>query len=127
MKQGLYVVVRADLPVGLQMAQLGHAAYQFGRERPDLDVGENIYVLSVPNERELLQLVQAAVGLCPMTIFHEPDIGNQLTAAAFGGGASKLLRHLKPAGRAYAAAGSSAGGGIPGGMAAGSGGGGAPA
>jgi hypothetical protein len=100
MKRGLYVVVRADLPMGLQMAQLGHAAYEFGRSHPNLDVGENIYVLSAPNEEALLKLVQLAVGLCPITIFHEPDVGGQLTAAAFGGGASKLLRKLPPAGRA---------------------------
>lgn len=89
--------------MGLQMAQLGHAAYEFGRSHPNLDVGENIYVLSAPNEEALLKLVQLAVGLCPITIFHEPDVGGQLTAAAFGGGASKLLRKLPPAGRAQAA------------------------
>jgi hypothetical protein len=102
MKRGLYVVVRADLPIGLQMAQLGHAAYQFGREHPE-DIGENIYVLNAPSEAHLLGLVQAAVGLCPITIFHEPDIGNQLTAAAFGGKASQLLCHLPLAGKPQAA------------------------
>jgi len=132
MRKGLYVVVRSDLPIGLQMAQLGHAAFTFGREHPDADVGENIYVKSAASEPALLRLVQRAVGLCPITVFHEPDIGGQLTAAAFGAEARGLLSALPLAGKPQAAccsvaescAGATPGGapgmaGAPGGPAAG--------
>lgn len=58
-------------------------------------------VLVAPDESELdhLATVAEAEGI-PITRFYEPDIGNQLTAVAFGPQhtSKKLLSHLSLAG-----------------------------
>lgn len=96
MSDRLYVVVRADLPIGLQMAQLGHAAYRFGVVFPNFDVGENIVILHAKDEFQLAMLIAKASFAAPlrMTAFFEPDVGGELTAAAFEGKAKKILRSL---------------------------------
>ena len=89
----LYVVVRADLPPGLQCAQACHAARAF-RDPPDAD--ENLIVLSTRHDR-LLQLEQAAaLEGWPHVTFHEPDLGGELTAMALPGTpeVTVILRHL---------------------------------
>lgn len=86
----LYVVVRSDLRTGLKLAQACHAVREFTLERPAEDVGDNLVVLETSPER-LGQLVAQASGVCSVTVFHEPDLGGELTAAAFGVGAQKLL------------------------------------
>lgn len=110
--QKLFIVVRADLDIGLQMAQAIHAAVQFAYYNPeehkdwfngkdwsypqDPHGPNNIVVKHIANEAELLALVQkAAPKSMGLATFHEPDLDNQLTAAAFGGpGAQQLLWHL---------------------------------
>lgn len=89
----LYVVVRSDLPQGLQLAQACHAAREFTLRRPTEDVGENLVVLHA-TPGELACLVARADGLCSTVPFHEPDLGGELTAAAFGLGARRLLSSL---------------------------------
>lgn len=88
----LYVVVRHDLPLGLQMAQACHAAREFTLQHEE-DVGDNLVVLHA-SPGELCCLVASAEGLCTVTAFHEPDLGGELTAAAFGLGARALLSSL---------------------------------
>lgn len=99
MRPALYVVVRADLPAGLQMAQLGHAAHTFGLKCALADVGDTIVVLNAPDERALAGLVRDAAhaGAALVTI-HEPDLGGELTAAAFSSAAARVVRKLPLAG-----------------------------
>lgn len=84
----LYIVVRNDIAPGLQMAQACHAAREFTLKSGE-DVGENLVVLHA-SHAELERLVTAS----PCVPFHEPDLGGELTAAAFGGNARKLLSSL---------------------------------
>jgi hypothetical protein len=88
----LYVVVRDDLAPGLQMAQACHAVREFTLRRPDVDVGENLVVLGA-TPAELARLLRATDGL-PSVAFYEPDLGDELTAAAFSGDARPLLSCL---------------------------------
>lgn len=105
----LYVVVRNDLPPGLQMAQAGHALRQFTHRHPAEDRAwfygdaqapeepcgpNNLIICQVPGERELQRLVLAADGVCSVAPFYEPDRGGELTASAFGRGASRLCGAL---------------------------------
>lgn len=84
----LYIVVRNDIAPGLQMAQACHAAREFTL-RSDEDVGDNLVVLHA-SHAELERLVASA----PCVPFHEPDLRGELTAAAFGGEARKILSTL---------------------------------
>ena len=93
----LYVVVRADLPRGLQLAQACHAAREFSLNYPGDAQGENLVVLEVPSEPELAELAARLPG--PSVRFHEPDLGGELTAFATDGRARRLLSHLPLAGR----------------------------
>jgi hypothetical protein len=86
----LYIVVRGDLPPGLQLAQACHAAREFTRRRPDEDVGENLVVLQA-TLAELVELVDRADGVCSVVPFYEPDLGDEMTAAGFGLGARRIL------------------------------------
>lgn len=93
----LYVVVRSDLPPGLQMAQACHAARAFAVENPWANdkAGENLVVLSVPNELELWRLTaRVSERDIMLTLFREPDLGGALTAAAFTGEAQPLVSSL---------------------------------
>lgn len=77
--------------MGLQAAQVAHAAFQLSLSHPELvrqwhDDGSNsVVVLTVPNEDDLLDemdhLVEAGVAYAYMV---EPDIGDQHTAVAVG-------------------------------------------
>lgn len=96
----LYVVVRSDLPAGLQMAQACHATREFGLLHPGEDVGDNLVVLHVPDEGALRGLVDAAKGACPVVAFSEPDLNGEMTAAAFSGEARRFLSSLPLALRA---------------------------
>lgn len=89
----LYVVVRNDIPAGLQIAQACHAAREFTLYA-DEDVGDNLVVLQAAPD-ELAKLVERAIqGMCSVVRFHEPDLGGELTAAAFGGSSRKMLSSL---------------------------------
>ena len=98
----LYVVVREDLPPGSQAVQSIHAFRQFVKEFPDLegtwfDMSNHLALLSVQDEDGLFRLISKALskGL-RYAGFHEPDLGNSLTAVAFepGGRSKRLLRKL---------------------------------
>lgn len=87
----LYVVVRGDLPPGLQMAQACHVTREFTRLHPRVDVGENLIALSVPDEEDLEGLLFAAVGKCRAAAFCEPDLGGEMTALALSGKRARSL------------------------------------
>lgn len=96
----LYVVTRADLSPGAQIAQSCHALRAFVEKHPELDqawhrAGGNLVCLSVPDERELYNLLYDADSLdLALAGFCEEDLGNQLTALALEGRAKRLLRAL---------------------------------
>ena len=88
MNSSLYILVRNDLPTGLQMAQACHAMSVFAHEHPAIykewfDASNNLVVLAVPSIKKL-QAWQAAAGArnFPTSSFQEPDLGDQLTAIA---------------------------------------------
>lgn len=95
----LFIVVRADLPIGLQMAQAIHAAVQYVREDPHeltskwYETSNNVIVKHVPDEQALAKLVHGYGWQAQ--VFSEPDLGGAWTAAAFmGEGANAYLREL---------------------------------
>lgn len=96
----LYVIVRADLAPGAQLAQSCHALSAFAHlYRADHDAwqanDQNLVVLSVESESALGELLRGVVAAGAKTAaFHEPDFGNQLTAFAVSGDAARLLSSL---------------------------------
>lgn len=84
----LYIITRADLPPGLQAAQVAHAAVDFTDRFPHIisewkAASNNVVVLSVPDEGTLWWLLEAAFRHnIPRVSVTEPDIENQLTAIA---------------------------------------------
>lgn len=99
MKKCLYVVVRKDLPPGLQMAQACHAAFAYGFYGSD-DVGDNLVALGASLD-ELTALAKAAERLNLSHVsFREPDLGDELTALALSGNARALVSQLPLALRA---------------------------
>lgn len=110
----LFIVVRADIDVGLQLAQVVHATAQFVHYNPEehrdwfygpegsvdrkqwQPANSNVVVKHVSSEAELLALVKkAAPKSMGLASFQEPDLNNETTAAAFcGAGAQQLLWHL---------------------------------
>lgn len=74
----MYVLVRADLPPGLQVAQAVHASVEYALRLPSMARSTpNVVVLNVPDESTLLGLAGPAGFL-----FHEPDVGDEATAYA---------------------------------------------
>lgn len=104
----LYVIVRADLPAGAQLAQSVHAAIAFAIEHRERTRGwhadsNNLVVLAVPDEVALSALSASAAELDHVE-FREPDFGGELTAIALGAGAERLVSSLPLALRAPRAA-----------------------
>lgn len=97
----LFILVRADLPTGLQLAQAIHAAVQWVMEDPDMSSlwhknSNNVVVKHVVDEAALLEL--AAEGErrgFVVEAFKEPDLADATTAVAIvGSGANAMLREL---------------------------------
>lgn len=94
----LYVLVRADLPPGYQMAQACHAvSYLAADNRLALYQHPVISVLNVRDEDELLSESRKAMiepGSPEGFMFREPDLGGEATAfACYSRG--KEWAHLK--------------------------------
>lgn len=97
----LFLVARRDLPApGFRAAQICHALRQFTEDHPAVDKlwfesSNTLVLLEVPDERSLLDLADRARSSgAPVSVFHEPDIGNAPTALALGPNARHLVRHL---------------------------------
>jgi hypothetical protein len=89
----LYVVVRDDLPPGLQMAQACHVAFEYGRYGSE-DVGDNLIALHASHARlRELEAQAVALGLSHQS-FREPDLGGELTALALTTSARPLVSDL---------------------------------
>ena len=98
----LYVVVREDLSHGAQAAQSIHACVQFQYEYPDIakewyKTSNYIVNLSAKDINHLELLIEKAFfkGI-NVSIFREPDFGNEITAVAFepSDASRKLLSNL---------------------------------
>ncbi len=111
----LYVILRADLPSGLLLAQTAHVVRKFTRRFPsagvlkgggqereeDEDEDESLIVLCEADERALHDrylFLRWEAPLAPIVEFREPDLDDGLTAIAVHGGTtpetSLLLRRL---------------------------------
>ena len=90
----LYVIVRSDLPTGLQMAQACHAALTYCEDHPERP--ENMIVLHAPSEHDLAQMAALLNSTgANVSTFREPDLDGQLTAiAACGTSAKRALAAL---------------------------------
>lgn len=103
----LYIVVRDDLPIGLQAAQATHAAFQFSHEHPSLvqpwfRESQYLIIVTVPDEIALIGRAShaRAEGIAVST-WHEPDLGGAATAVAMQPGevARRLCANLPLLGR----------------------------
>jgi len=96
----LYIIIRADLDPGAQLAQACHAAFQFGIDHKTVTdywhlKSNNLVLLSVPNEATLKHLatrIQDA-GLAHST-FREIDFDNAVTALALEPDGRRLVSNL---------------------------------
>lgn len=97
----LYLVTRSDLAFEVRAVQLCHALREFGARHPEADKewyekSNTLVLLEVGNEAELEKLLHRASKTGARAAeFREPDLGNALTAAAFGPEAKPLCRSLK--------------------------------
>ncbi len=102
----LYVVVRADLPAGAQLAQACHGLRAFVAAHPEIDrawyeQSNNLVCLAVPSEAHLLELAARAEARDVATaVFREPDEGDSVTAIALGPAGARLVSSLPLALRA---------------------------
>lgn len=103
----LYVVTRADLAPGAQLAQSCHAVSAFAVANPEQHrewhkTGQNLVVLAVANETTLCALLASLEDQHGFSCaaFFEPDFSDELTAFAVSGDAGKLLSSLPLALRA---------------------------
>lgn len=102
----LYVVVRADLPAGAQLAQACHGMRAFVAAHPDVDRAwyegsNNLVCLQVPGEAELLALARRAEERgVPVAVFREPDFADEVTAVAIAPAGARLVSSLPLALRA---------------------------
>jgi peptidyl-tRNA hydrolase len=96
----LYIVIRNDLPPGLQAAQAAHAAFEFALAYPELTdewatTSNNLILVAVDDEAALYRLERARLGM-PHLLVHEPDLDDQATAMVLGPdqAAKQLCRNL---------------------------------
>lgn len=93
----LYIVVRADLPAGLQLAQGCHALQAFNDQHRGAVTHwkGNLVVLQTPNMASLVNVLgDIQRSGIPCVLFCEPDIGGEPTAFAAAGDAAALLSQL---------------------------------
>lgn len=93
------MIVREDLPTGLQMAQVAHACTEFALNHPEKASSTPVgVVLGVPGEAELLAWEHVAALDGPYVLFREEDLGGETTAIAVVSDGEKF-RSLPLAGR----------------------------
>jgi hypothetical protein len=80
----LYVLVRDDLSPIQRAVQGCHAALEFLRQYPQTAWNNGtLILLRIPNEGLLKQWMERLnIRDIPHACFHEPDMGNQITALA---------------------------------------------
>lgn len=104
MSHKLYILVRGDLPEGLQIPQSCHALRAFIEDHPEEDRewfggSNNIVVLNPGDEEDLLRyLARAEARGLKTALFREPDLDDQATAIAiYGLDAHRLVSCLPKA------------------------------
>jgi peptidyl-tRNA hydrolase len=96
----LYVIVRADLPLGQQAVQACHALREFVQHHAETDrhwyeTSNHLAILSVPNEVALNRLIwKAEMQGLKYSVFKEPDRDNETTAIALEPAARRICRNL---------------------------------
>lgn len=95
----MYIITRADLSAGMQLAQCAHAAIEYAQGYDDVD--DTVIVLVVPDELALAKLSLKVCAIENMNCcwFEEPDLGGSITAIALPAEAKPLLKKLPLAGR----------------------------
>ena len=79
----LYVLIRTDLPPAYQGVQAGHAVAEFVLRHPSTWRNKTLIYLGVRDDKVLRAWGERLTRLGIRWVgFHEPDIGNQLTAIA---------------------------------------------
>lgn len=89
----LYGVVDRRLGLGMRAAQVGHALIQWvlAHGRPP----ENLILLQVEDRYELIELATKLRDAgTSVVVFHEPDLGDRMTALAVGPEGKRFLRKL---------------------------------
>ena len=94
----LYVVVDANLPSGLKMAQACHALRAFVAEHPDVErqwfeKSNNLVILEHPELASASDELES--GGFTLTRFHEPDLKDELTAVCVEPRAWRWLSKVK--------------------------------
>ena len=96
----LYVICRADLQPGAQLAQSCHALSAFAESHRELHrewqaANRNLVCLQIADEPALQALIEKARTLgIEYAGFVEPDYNNELTACAFGEGIGRYVSSL---------------------------------
>ena len=98
----LYVITRADISAGYQSVQAGHAAIQFQYDHPKVAAdwfknSQYLAFLSAKNQEHLLDIVTKAESKgVKVSVFREPDIGDEITSIALepGDASSRLCSNL---------------------------------
>ena len=95
----LYVIVRRDLKPGMKIAQSCHAMAAFAEEHPSVtslwhEGGNNLICLECDANELALMAEQSIQRGALVSLFREPDLGNELTAIAISGEAKSMLRRL---------------------------------
>lgn len=86
------MLVRSDLPAGLQLAQAVHGAFEFSHTHPAvmhrwLENSNYLVVLGVPDEAALLCFLELADGYeVDVHLVREPDLDEAATALVIGPG-----------------------------------------
>lgn len=101
-EEKLITVTRSDLPTGYQLVQSAHAIADFAHDLPTFfkswkNNSNYLVSLAIQDEQSLNKLFKKLKARgAPVVAFHEPDIGNQLTAICFYGIPEyrKLTSHL---------------------------------
>lgn len=90
--QKIYLITRADLSTGAQLAQTAHVIADFTAQHPtEADTwrttSNSLIVVAAPTEQTLYNVISKAhLRHVPTTIFREPDYGNEITAVALAPG-----------------------------------------
>lgn len=94
------MLIREDLPPGLQLAQAVHAAIELERK---VETPPTVVVLGVEDEEALIDWADRAPNMAidaPWVVFHEPDIDQHTALATVHDGS--VFSDLPLAGRAMA-------------------------
>ncbi len=96
----LFLVTRADLAHGPQAIQSAHALREFSEHHPEIDrewyrTSNTLILKAVADEKALRRLADRARARgIRFSAFHEPDMGNAMTALAIEPSGKSLVQGL---------------------------------